>query len=392
MPRFPGASPALSSLPGSVYSKLVHRLETYPGEVYPLHVGDTWLSPPDGCRMEEIREAERPGLNRYTEPRGIPELLDAALEHHRARTGQALSRRSVLVTGGATAGLANAIFALVAPGEEVLLLAPHWPLVAGMARIAGATPVPVPVFGFAEEARDVVALLEAHRTPRTVALYLNSPNNPTGRLLSPAAVEAVAGWARDHGLWVLADQVYEEYAYRGEHVPISRFVPERTVVNRSFSKAYGMAGFRCGVSLGPEEAVDQLLKVHTHTVYSAQTASQVAALHALGPAGDAWIARARQAYREAGDRAAARLGVAPPEGSTFLFLDVARHLDETGLPGFLERCVERGLLAAQGTSFGPFPTHVRVCYTSAPPDVVARGIDALAQVMGLPGAGGGAAS
>lgn len=380
MPAFPGTAPGPSSLAASVYSKLAHRLAGHSGEVYPLHVGDTWMQPPEGCRMEEVLEADHPGLNRYTEPRGLPGLVDACLERHRAKTGQSLSRRNAIVTGGATAGLANAVLALVSPGEEVLLLAPHWPLVAGIVRIAGATPLSVPVFGFAEEPGDVVGLLEARRTARTVAVYLNSPNNPTGRLLAPAAVEAVAGWARDHDLWVLADEVYEEYAYRGEHVPIGTFVPERTIVHRSFSKAYGMAGFRCGATVGPEGAVDEMLKVHTHTVYSAQTASQVAALRALGPAGDAWIARAREAYRAAGDAAADALGVPRPDGSTFLFLDVSRHLDETGLGGFLEKCVDRGLLAAQGTSFGPFPAHVRVCFTSAAPDVVARGIAVLAEL------------
>jgi DNA-binding transcriptional MocR family regulator len=79
---------------------------------------------------------------------------------------------------------------------------------------------------------------------------------------------------------------------------------------------------------------------------------------------------------------AARLGLEAPLGSTFLFFDVAEHLDETGLEGFLERCVDRGLLLAPGPSFGPYPTHVRLCFTAAPPDVIERGVEALAPLIG----------
>jgi aspartate/methionine/tyrosine aminotransferase len=83
-----------------------------------------------------------------------------------------------------------------------------------------------------------------------------------------------------------------------------------------------------------------------------------------------------------GEKAAARLGEPAPQGSTFLFLDVASALDERGLPGLLDRCAERGVLVAPGPSFGPFPHHIRVCFTCAPPEVVLRGVEALAQVLG----------
>ncbi|HSS51737.1 MAG TPA: hypothetical protein VLX28_22570 [Thermoanaerobaculia bacterium] len=94
------------------------------------------------------------------------------------------------------------------------------------------------------------------------------------------------------------------------------------------------------------------------------------------------MARARELYQQAGEKAAARLGLEAPKGSSFLFFDVAAHLDETGLPGFLERCVDRGLFLSPGSSFGPYPTHVRLCFTAAPPDVTERGVEALAPLLG----------
>ena len=90
-------------------------------------------------------------------------------------------------------------------------------------------------------------------------------------------------------------------------------------------------------------------------------------------------AAVKQAMR---DKAADRLGVPRPEGSTFLFLDTADRLDDRGLMGFLEDCADRGLFLAPGPSFGPYPTHVRICFTCAPPDVVARGVDVLAEMLG----------
>ena len=188
--------------------------------------------------------------------------------------------------------------------------------------------------------------------------------------------------ARRNDLWLLFDEVYEEYVYLGEHVPGLSLAPERSFAVHSFSKAYGMAGNRVGYVAGPAVPVAEALKLSTHTVYAAPTAAQLAALRILEGAGDAWIARTREAYRRLGESAADRLEVPRPEGSTFLFLDVASRLDARGLTGFLEDAADRGLLVSPGPSFGPYPAHVRVCYTSAPPAAVLAGIEVLASLLG----------
>jgi N-succinyldiaminopimelate aminotransferase len=382
MPRPPQLSPAAASIKGSVYSSVLHRLAAWGGEVYPLHVGDTFLEPAEGCRMEDFPLADHPGANRYAPPQGLPALVDAVVDRLRARTGVPLGRENVFVTGGATSGLASIVGAVVSPGEEVLLLAPHWPLIEGHVRMAGGVPVDVPFFGAAESAETAVAAVETAATSRTVALYVNTPSNPTGLVIPRAWLEALAAWARRRDLWLLFDEVYEDYVYRGEHVPGLSLAPERSFGAWSFSKAYGMAGYRVGYVAGPAAPLAEALKLSTHTVYSAPTAAQLAALGILGGAGDAWVSSAREVYRGLGDAAADRLGVARPEGSTFLFLDVAPRLDARGLPGFLEDAADRGLLVAPGPSCGPYPTHVRVCYTSAPPDVVRRGVEVLATLLG----------
>jgi aspartate/methionine/tyrosine aminotransferase len=382
MPRFPNASPSVAKIPGSVYTALAHRLATYSGEVYPLHVGDTWMEPAAGCRMEDFHVAEHPGMHRYAPPQGLPGLLDALVERTRAATGLPLERDNVLVATGATGGLGAVAGAILAPGDEVLILAPYWPLISGIVRSFHGVPVPVPFFGRADSPETAVAAARERRTGKTVALYFNTPSNPAGKLIPRAWIEALVDWARSEDLWLIADEVYEDYVYTGEHTRALPLAPERTFAAYSFSKAYGMAGNRCGHVIGPREVMGELRKVGTHSFYSTPTAAQLAAQAVLAGPGEAWIANARESYRKAGESAAHRLGMAPPEGSTFLFLDVADRLDHRGLEGLLSDCVDRGLFVAPGPSFGPYPTHVRLCFTAAPPEVVERGVEILATLLG----------
>jgi N-succinyldiaminopimelate aminotransferase len=382
MPRHPHFSPSVDDMSGAVYSALAHRLASFPGEVYPLHVGDTWREPPEGCRMEDLTVAEYPGMHRYAAPQGMPALIDALVEQTRARSGAATERENILVATGATGGLGAVAGAILAPGDEALLLAPHWPLITGIIRSFHGVPVDVPFFGAADSPETAVEAARERLTDRTVALYLNTPSNPAGQVIPRPWIEALVAWAQSEDLWIISDEVYEDYVYAGEHTYTRPLAPERTFAAHSFSKAYGMAGNRCGHIAGPASAMPELRKIGLHSFYSTPTASQIAALRVLHGRGETWVAEARQCYRQAGEQAAARLGIAPPQGSTFLFLDVADRLDERGLGGFLEDCVERGLFVAPGPSFGPYPTHVRLCFTAAPPDVVARGVEVLAAVLG----------
>jgi N-succinyldiaminopimelate aminotransferase len=382
MPRFPRTSSSLAEIGGSVFSSLAHRLATHRGEVYPLHVGDTWLEPVEGCRMQDLTVEEHPGMHRYAPPHGLAALLDAVAERARVRTGVPTAPDNVLIAAGATGALGAVMGVILEPGDEVLVLAPYWPLIPGIVRCCHATPVAVPFLGVADSPESAVEIVRRHHTSRTAALYLSTPSNPTGRVIPRSWVEALVGWAAREDLWVVTDEVYEDYVYVGQHTYARSLAPDRTFSAHSFSKAFGMAGNRCGYVLGPERLMPDVRKVSTHSFYSCTTASQLAAARALDGRGDAWVAGIKPEYERLGRMAAQRLGVAAPEGGTFLFLDVAERLDPRGLLGFLEDCVERGLFVAPGTSFGPYPTHVRVCFTSAPPDVMERGIGTLASILG----------
>ena len=382
MPRFPKVSPSVLAMAGSVFSSLAHRLATHTGEIYPLHVGDTWLEPAEGCRMEDLTVQDHPGMHRYAPPQGLPPLLQAIAERVNERTAVPAEPENVLVAAGATGALGAVAGAILEPGDEVLILAPYWPLIPGIVRSFHGSPVAVPFVGEFGTVDQGLAALELHVSPRTVALYFNTPNNPTGRVLEPDWIEAVVAWAVRHGLWILSDEVYEDYVYQGRHVYARTLAPERTFSVHSFSKAFGMAGNRCGYVVGPAEVMAELRKISTHTFYSTPTAAQLAACRALEGPGDRWIEEVRPQYSALGSAAARRLEVPEPQGSTFLFLDVADRLDERGLLGFLEDCAERGLFLAPGPSFGPYETHIRVCFTAAVPEVVERGVALLAELLG----------
>ncbi len=365
-------------MPGAVFSPIAHRMREVPGGVCPLHVGDTWMAPYEGSRMESLTEAEHPGMHRYCDTQGLAPLREALAAKLRTRNALAVDPDDVLVTAGATGALSAAFGALLAPGDEVLVTAPFWPLSRGIVEAVRGVPIEVPFYDRVSSAAEAVATLDARTTSRTVAVYLSTPSNPTGRVLPGEWLEAIAHWARRRELWLLSDEVYEDYVYRGEHVSLGRFAPERTLSVFSFSKAYGMAGNRVGYLVAPRSAIVEALKIATHTFYASPTAAQLAALQAL-EGGAAWVAQARELYREAGDASAKLLGLPPPEGSTFHFFDVAATLDDRGLWGFLEDCVEDGVALAPGPSCGgDYATWVRVCYTAAPPEEVASAIAKLA--------------
>ncbi|MCB9777253.1 MAG: pyridoxal phosphate-dependent aminotransferase [Alphaproteobacteria bacterium] len=373
-------------MPRGVFSTVAHRIAALQGEVHPLHIGDTWLEPAAGCCNDDLDTRATPGLHRYAPPMGETDLLDAIVD----RRGVARSR--VIVTAGATGGLSAALGAVLAPGDEVLLLAPYWPLIRGIVQSQRGVPVDVPFFVGPDggpgplDGDDVEAVLDARRTERTVALYLNSPNNPTGRVLPAGVLDRIVAWARRHDLWLLSDEVYEDYVFAPglRHESLADRAPERTFAAWSFSKAYGMAGNRVGYLVAPEEGelVQEVRKVAMHAYYAAPKGPQLTAARALRHGGE-WLSGARDAYARAGAAAAARLGVPEAQGGTFLFLDASPVLDERGMQGLLERCIDRNLLVAPGASFGEDYAHfVRVCFTSAPPAQVARAVDVLAEILG----------
>ncbi len=394
MPTFPSASHTTRTLSAGVFSALAARAARHPRPVAPLHVGDTWREPWEGARAEDQRTADHPGLHTYSPVSGEPALLAAISRHLARRLGDAglppSDARPVCVVSGATSGLSVVCQALLDPGDELLLPSPFWPLIRGIAASRGAIPVEVPCWdrldspGFSLE-----DALEAAVTPRTAAIYLNSPHNPTGRTLSPAELEAVARVATRHDLWVFCDEVYE-LLYFGERATAPTWahpaLADRAVAIHSVSKAYGLAGARVGWIHGPRAAMDAITAVQTFQVYCAAKPMQLGAARALDGAG-AWLDETRRLYRDAARLTAATFDVPMPTGGTFIFADVSRWMRAgEDLTGFLTRCLDDAdVLLTPGTASGKdFERSVRISFTAVPPDALAAAMTRLEAVLRAP--------
>ena len=371
-------------MPGAIYSPFADRMADHPGPLFPLHVGDTWRDPFVGARSQDIDSASHARLHAYGDTRGLLPLIEAVSAKLARRNDLVHGADEILITAGATGGLAAMTGALLSPGDEMLILAPFWPLIRGIARTFRATPVEVPFYDRVDSARAAVAAVEAKVTPRSRVLYVSTPSNPTGRVLPAEWLEALAALARRHDLWIFADEVYEDYHYAGgreAHVSIGRFAPERTISVFSVSKSYAMAGQRVGYLAGPAEAIANARKIGTHVYYHAPTVGQWTALAAI-EGGEEWLARAHAEDRDVGRAAAAMLGLPQPEGGTFLFLDMRERLDGRGLMGVLADCFEEGVLVAPGSSCGEaYGGWIRLSYTASPPDDVREAVERLARVF-----------
>jgi len=389
--RLPRMAPETEAMPGAIYSPFADRMAEHEGPLFPLHVGDTWRDPFPGARSEDIKEKDFARLHAYTDTRGLPELISAVRCKLADRNGLEYSPDEVLITAGATGGLSTVAGAILSPGDEILILAPFWPLIRGIAQTFRARPVEVPFFDRVTSADAAVRAVEALITNKSRVLYVSTPSNPTGRVLPADWLEALAELARRHDLWIFSDEVYEDYHYASDgvergvgdsHVSMARFAPERTVSVYSFSKSYAMAGQRVGYLAGPAPLVANARKIGTHIYYHPSVVGQRAALAALEN-GAEWLARAHQQDREIGREVAGMLGEPIPQGGTFLFLDVRDRLDERGLDGLLEDCFEAGVLVAPGSSCGDaYGEWIRLSYTAAEASDVREAARRLAGVLG----------
>ncbi len=337
--------------------------------VHALSVGDTYKEPPAVARAENQRLADHPGLHRYAPPQGEPALRDA-IAARLAQYGANVPVERIQVTSGATSGLSVVADALLMPGDEVLLPAPFWPLIRGIIAGRGATPVQVPLFDRLDSV-DIEAALEAAVTPRTSALYINTPHNPTGAMLDDAQVAAMARVAERHDLWVIADEAYQDLFFGAPPTPVWRRddLAHRTIASHTLSKSYGIAGSRIGYVHGPQDAMKAIRAVHTFSTYCAPRPLQFGAAAVLRE-GDAWLEERRREYTTAARNTANAFGVDTPPGGTFILSDVSRWMrpgEENALP-FLERCLDTGVLMTPGLACGAdYGRFVRVCFTGISP-------------------------
>ncbi|MDP9384195.1 MAG: pyridoxal phosphate-dependent aminotransferase [Actinomycetota bacterium] len=306
--------------------------------------------------LEAASAAMRAGHNQYAHARGVPELRRAIAAHQRSRYGLEVDPEAgVLVTFGATEAIAAALLGLCEPGDEVLTLEPYYDAYAAAIAMAGAERRVVTLRppDFALDP----AVLRAAAGPRTRVVLLNSPHNPTGRVLSRAELEAVAAVCREHDLLAVTDEVYEHLVFDGEHVPLATLpgMAERTLTVSSLGKTFSLTGWKVGWASGPPELVAAAAAAKQFLSFSGGTPLQHAAAHALEHGGR-HVAALVESLRSRRDRLcagleAAGLGVHRPAGTYFVNADI-RPLGEDDGPAFCAALPERaGVVGVPTTVF-----------------------------------------
>ena len=257
-------------------------------DVISFGTGEPDFDTPERIKNAAI-QAMRQGHTKYTEVGGVPELRAAVCHKFKRDNDLDYEPADILISCGAKHTLFNMVVALLNPGDEVLVPSPFWVSYPEQARLVGAVPVAVPTqerTGFDLDPDR----LRAAVTPRTKAIILNSPNNPTGAVFSPAALAAVASLAVERKLIVVSDECYEALTFEGRHQSIASFGPEikaLTLTINTCSKAYAMTGWRIGLAAGPRALIRAMTDVQSQVTSNPSSIAQWAAIEALvGPQDD----------------------------------------------------------------------------------------------------------
>jgi aminotransferase len=281
MTSIPFASQRAQSIPPSGIRRFFDIAATMKN-VISLGIGEPDFDTPEPIVQAGIEALQR-GETHYTSNSGILELREAIGAHIGARYGVDYDpEHEVLVTVGVSEALYVAMAALLDPGDEIIIPEPGFVAYEPTAKMVNATPVMVPTspetnFQITAEA------IEAAVTSRTKALFIGSPNNPTGAVVDRERLTQIAKVAEEHNLAVISDEIYDRLVYGTEHVCFASLpgMRKRTVVLQGFSKAYAMTGWRVGYLCGPADLVWEIRKLHQYLIMSAPTVSQWAALKAL---------------------------------------------------------------------------------------------------------------
>ena len=345
-----------------------------------VDVVDFSAGEPDFPTPEHVKAAGKAAIDanftRYTPAPGIPELRQAICDRYQAQYGVDVTPAEVLMTVGGKQALFNTALALCDPDDEVITHAPYWPTIPEQIKLVGAVPVIVQTRsddGFAVHAERILSAI----TPKTKAIILNSPANPTGALIEESAVAAIADVAAKRGLWVIVDLCYEQLIYEDvpHNLPKVLFDRhrDRTVLAGSASKSYAMTGWRCGWTIAPKELTAAFNVIQGQSTSNITSITQKAVLAAVSGSQDA-VTKMLDEYRTRRDNIHAWLTAHPgikcvkPKGAFYLFPNISGLLSKDVLRSstdFAQALLEKEhVVVTPGEAFNA-PGYLRISYATS---------------------------
>ncbi|MHA1770292.1 MAG: pyridoxal phosphate-dependent aminotransferase [Candidatus Thorarchaeota archaeon] len=363
---------------------LAAKLEAEGRKVYHFEVGQPDFPTPNNI-IDAAIEALRNGFTRYVSSRGIPPLLEAIAKRYHDRNIEINPAENIIVTPGAKMALFMGFLAVIDIGDDVGIISPSWPSYRIMIRNAGASPVDIPTspdYGFDEEA------VKESLTPDTRCIVINSPNNPTGGIMTKSDLKALYDLACDHDFVIFSDEIYEHLVYDGfKQTSMLEIDPtmERTLVINGFSKAYAMTGWRLGYAIGNAETISNMVRIQQNTTSCATSFVQVAGVEALR--GDqSSIETMRKEYERR--RTLMRnmfcsmdsVTCVAPKGAFYMFPDFAAYgMRSTEMAEKILK--DTGIVCTPGVVFGSaYDTHLRFTY-AASAEVIEEGLAILGDYL-----------
>ncbi len=338
--------------------------------VISLGIGEPDFNTPEPIIRAGIETLQQ-GMTHYTSNSGLMELRTAIANQVNKLYDQTYNPASeILVTVGVSEALYLAMAAILDPGDEIIIPEPSFVAYTPTAQLLGARPVTVPTY--AREGFQITAeALEAAITPKTKALLIASPNNPTGTVMSRERLNSIAAVVKKHDLVVISDEIYDRLVYGVEHVCFASLpgMYSRTIVLQGFSKGYAMTGWRIGYIAGPGELVGAMRKIHQYLIMSAPTPAQWAALKAL-EIGEPYVQEMLAEYDRrrrliVGGLNDLGLSCTNPQGAFYAFPCIQKTgMDDTEFAELLLQ--EEKVATVPGSAFGPSGQgYIRMSYATA---------------------------
>jgi aspartate aminotransferase len=351
--------------------------------------GEPHFNTPQHIKDAAIEAIEK-NFSRYTAVPGIPEVRKAIVERHAADFGSNFAVDECVFTTGGKLALFNAIQVLVDHGDEVVLPVPYWVSFKDIIEYAGGKVVYVES-DEREDFRITAKMIEAAITPKTKAIILNTPSNPSGAVVSAADLEAIVRLAHARGIYLLLDECYAYLTYAGKPVSGGTFTDckEHVVILGSLSKTYAMTGWRAGFALGPKQIISAMSKLQSQSTSNATSFVQKAAVAALtGP--QQCVSEMRANFLTLRDRVLAGLKTIPgiscsvPQGAFYVYPNVSAFFGKGGLKTASDVAAkllsDARVVVVPGEAFGT-ADHIRISY-AVTADVVDEGVKRMREYFG----------
>jgi aspartate aminotransferase len=353
--------------------------EAAPEGAINLGLGEPDMQPPEEM-IAAFKRALDEGRNKYGPSAGIGDLRRAIAQNLKSYRGD-VTYENIIITAGATEGMRIATETIMGRGDEALVPNPGFIIYGPDVTLAGGRPVEYSLKAendFYPDLDEMASLI----TPRTKAIIVNSPSNPTGAVFPEEVVKGICDIARDRGLYILSDEVYHNFVYEGKHCSFAQYHDDTVIVN-SFSKSLAATGWRIGYVATSKEIVQQLAKVQYYTLACPPTATQYAVLEGM-KIRDRFRSAMLEEFRVRRDLALRKLGeipsfkTPPVHGAFYLF---PRYSEEIGSEELAMKILRDGVICAPGRAFGTLGEgHLRFSYSNSQENIAAA-LDKVRETM-----------